>query len=295
MRCQAQHHPLPLVGHGADRQAGVAALRNDGSRRLPRRPSPRRPPAACCPAAPRPAPCRGRACASPAPRRRGRLRSARSRAPTMARSSSINGGTVAAASFSGRRPCGGGHGAGAAARAMRRRRRARGTAPPRRSASSWPSAVGVAPGAHHAFGEIEPDHQADPAVGVHAVLRSRPASGMTSGSTFSASQRAARAQRRQPQLPGQAQHDEADEAAGRRPSASRERRTGGAEGRTRRGGKRSARRQAASGVKERMASIAAMNRRQLVEGSFALSVAQHRGGAGRAFPRGPRWASRPAA
>ena len=52
------------------------------------------------------------------------------------------------------------------------------------SASAAPAAV--APGAHHAFDEIEPHQQAHPAVGVHAV-RSRPASGTHSGSTLSAS------------------------------------------------------------------------------------------------------------
>ena len=55
------------------------------------------------------------------------------------------------------------------ARAARRPRTAAGTArsPARQPAAARP----VAPGAHHAFGEIEPHQQADPAVGVHAVLQ----------------------------------------------------------------------------------------------------------------------------
>ena len=45
------------------------------------------------------------------------------------------------------------------------------------------------PGAHHAFGEIQPHHQADPAVGVHAVFQqARPAAGTAAAPSAPASE-----------------------------------------------------------------------------------------------------------
>ena len=67
----------------------------------------------------------------------------------------------------------------------------------------------VAGGADHAFGEIEPDQQADPAVGIHAVLQQ---AGQRPRQRQHLDRQAAVAGRRKPQLPGQAEHDQAEQA-----------------------------------------------------------------------------------
>ena len=59
--------------------------------------------------------------------------------------------------------------AGASARAPRRRRTGRGTARSRAAPAARPGARRWRP--HHAFGDVEPDQQAHPAIGVHAVLQ----------------------------------------------------------------------------------------------------------------------------
>ena len=188
----------------ADHQAGVAALRHDGRAGRGAGLAPRRPLLRVEP---------GRTTASALPR--ARLRQSCSQAlrspsvstwaaPTMARSWSIS-------VVHGLAPC-----AGAAARAARRPRTAPGTAATSSSASARAQAA-VAPGAHHAFGEIEPDQQADPAVGVHAVAQQ---AGQRDAQRQHLERQpgAARPQRRQPQLPGQAQHDQAQQAADGEPA-----------------------------------------------------------------------------
>ena len=75
-------------------------------------------------------------------------------------------------------------------------------------------------GAHHAFGQVQPDQQAEPAVGVHAK-RSRPASGKRQRQHLQ--RQGAVAGRRQPQLPRQAEHDQRQQAA----TATARRRNGG--------------------------------------------------------------------
>ena len=114
----------------------------------------------------------GRTTASALPRERlrqscsqaltGRPRSARGRRRRMPRSRSMQVQFMSAAARCRR--------AQPHARARRRPRTAPGTARPR-SAPATADSPPVAPGAHHAFGEIEPHQQAHPAVGVHAVAQ----------------------------------------------------------------------------------------------------------------------------
>ena len=221
---QAQHHLACRWRRACapHHQAGVAALR--ARWRCPPRRRPARPPP---PRRSLPGPHHRQrlaahsACASPAPRRDRSPSVSTWAAPTMARSVEQSHGSIDAVM---------------AARPVSRAARSR-TCSTQAANSTRHSAISssgqqraataaVAPGPHHAFGEIEPDHQADPAVGVHAVAQQ-------AGQRHAQRQHlqrqpgAARPQRRQPQLPGQAQHDQAQQAASGEPARRARARRGG--------------------------------------------------------------------
>lgn len=69
-------------------------------------------------------------------------------------------------------------------------------------------------GAHHAFGEIQPHHQTDPAVGVHPVFHETD-QGDEQRQSFEHQPRTAWTQRGQPEFPAQGEDDEADQTAHR--------------------------------------------------------------------------------
>ncbi len=70
----------------------------------------------------------------------------------------------------------------------------------------------VAPSPHHAFDEIQPDKQADPAVGEHAIFQ-QPRQRNAQRQHFEDQERAAWSNGREPQLPQQTQHNQAEQAA----------------------------------------------------------------------------------
>jgi len=75
----------------------------------------------------------------------------------------------------------------------------------------------VAPGAHHSLGKVQPHHQADPAVGVHAVFK-QPRQGYAKGQGLEHQPRSPGAYRCQKQLPGNAQRHQRQQAASGQPA-----------------------------------------------------------------------------
>jgi hypothetical protein len=75
----------------------------------------------------------------------------------------------------------------------------------------------VAPGSYHPLREVEPDHQADPSIGVHLVLQ-QSSQGQAQRQCLERQPGAIRAQRRQPQLPGKGEENQSQEAASGKPA-----------------------------------------------------------------------------
>ena len=179
---QAQQHLRAAgVGHAAADQAGVAALRHHARAVRGAGAHHRGHLGGVCRAARRPARGRASACASRAPRPTGRPRSARGAAPTAA---AQRRAAARSSRGSGSRP---------------RRRAAQPPAHVQRAGHEQQQAQqhldagqhaprpAVAGGAHHAFGEVQPHQQAAPSGRCTCGRVSSPASGISSGSTFSAS------------------------------------------------------------------------------------------------------------
>ena len=75
----------------------------------------------------------------------------------------------------------------------------------------------VTPAAHYALYKVQPDHQADPAVGVHAVFQNA-SHGNAQRQHLQGQPGSAGAQRSNPEFPGQPQSDQAQQAASSQPA-----------------------------------------------------------------------------
>jgi hypothetical protein len=181
---QAQQHLRAAgVGHATAHQAGVAALRHDG---VPccGAGAPRRPPLSVLPG-----PHHGQRLAVPARRQSSSQASGRPSVSTWAAPTAACS-AMSVQQASPRLPRGhqaGGLGVAQPQRHVQPRWREQQQAQQPPPAPPACATARFGGGAHHAFGEVQPHQQAQPAVGVHAVAQQARPRTAASGSTFMAS------------------------------------------------------------------------------------------------------------